>query len=114
MRAGAHTHARAYVGGARIEDNDGSSHNRAMPVLRPMALRSSERPGVRTRNIAGGAQEMKQAKLVLTDGQVCCPCCGYALRVGATIRLKATREIGQMPLYDETKLEAIEEAERHG
>ena len=38
------------------------------------------------------------AKLVLDDGQVCCPCCGYALRVGATIRLRARRDISQMPV----------------
>ena len=63
---------------------------------------------------------MKTNKLVLSDGQVLCPCCGYSLRVGATVRLKATREIGQMPLIDDDEADAIarmlekKEAERHG
>ena len=65
---------------------------------------------------------MKTTKVVLSDGKVMCPCCGYGLRVGATIRLKATREIGQMPLVDDevvnewraAEAEAMEEAERHG
>ncbi len=65
---------------------------------------------------------MKTNKVALQDGKILCPCCGYGLRVGATVRLKATREIGQMPLYDEdtarevqaAEYEAKEEAERHG
>jgi len=52
-----------------------------------------------------------------------CPCCGYALRIGATVRLKATRVIGQAALRSEpeeiwndalARYEMKEEAERHG
>ena len=59
----------------------------------------------------------KQA--VLSNTKVLCPCCGYALIVGATVRLKATRELGQMPLQlDGDQASAVaamaEEAARHG
>ena len=59
---------------------------------------------------------MKAVKVALSDGSVLCPCCGYRLTVGATVRLKAHREIGQMTIGPEPGMMAvpIEEAERHG
>ena len=63
---------------------------------------------------------MKTTKAVLSETQVCCPCCGYALRIGATVRIKATREIGPQQMLDSdlvnavSQLLAVEEAERHG
>lgn len=63
----------------------------------------------------------KTKQVVLSNAKVLCPCCGYALIVGATVRLKATREIGQTPLQlDDDQANAVaqhlavEEAERHG
>lgn len=63
----------------------------------------------------------KTKQVVLSNAKVLCPCCGYALVVGATVRLKATRDIGQMPLMDDDEAGAVdqmlarkEEAERHG
>ena len=73
----------------------------------------------------------KQTKVVLAydvEGKRIrgmCPMCGYALIVDATVRLNATREIGQMPIDYEHLNEvtqemaaeeygAREEAERHG
>ena len=46
-------------------------------------------------------RHMKKKSVVLGTGTVLCPCCGYALRVGATVRLQATREIGQMTVGEE-------------
>jgi len=44
---------------------------------------------------------MKSVKAVLYGKMVRCPCCGYELDVGATVRLRARREIGQMPIVDD-------------
>ena len=66
----------------------------------------------------GEGEAMKTTKAVLSETQVCCPCCGYALRVGATVRIKATREIGPQQMLDSNQASAVaamvEEAERHG
>ena len=68
----------------------------------------------------------KTKQLVLGNGRVLCPCCGYALIVGATVRLKATREMPQKSIIDYDALNEAtqqmaaeeysmkEEAERHG
>ncbi len=66
----------------------------------------------------------KTKQVVLSNAKVLCPCCGYALIVGATVRLKGTRIIEcQVPLpfeldSDQTssvaQMLAAEEAERHG
>jgi len=61
----------------------------------------------------------KTNKVILGNAVVLCPCCGYALRIGATVRLKATREIGQALILDDDHANAVtqalehEEAERH-
>ncbi len=61
----------------------------------------------------------KTKQVVLGNGKVLCPCCGYALVVGATVRLKATREMPHEQLMlDSDQASAVacmvEEAERHG
>jgi xanthine dehydrogenase iron-sulfur cluster and FAD-binding subunit A len=68
----------------------------------------------------------KTKQAVLSNTKVLCPCCGYALIVGATVRLKATRELPQKPVIDYDHLNEVtrqmaeeeysmkEEAERHG
>ena len=64
---------------------------------------------------------MKTKSVVLGQAMVLCPCCGYMLRIGATVRLKATREIGQMPLMNDDEEALVrsavikqEEADRDG
>lgn len=44
---------------------------------------------------------MKKVQIALGDNSVLCPCCGYRLTVGATVRLKAHREIGQRTIGPE-------------
>jgi len=44
---------------------------------------------------------VKKKLVVLGATRVLCPCCGYALLVGATVRLEATRVIGQMTVGEE-------------
>jgi len=53
---------------------------------------------------------MKDKKAVLYGKPVRCPACGTELAVGATVRLKATREIGQMQLNDPEPLDEGQEA----
>ena len=55
---------------------------------------------------------MKKKLVVLGATRVLCPCCGYSLLVGATVRLEATRVIGQMTVGEEPPPRA--EADRDG
>jgi len=51
---------------------------------------------------------MKAVKAVLYGKPIRCPCCGNPLDIGATIRLKSDREIGQDKLTDYPNPETAE------
>jgi len=52
--------------------------------------------------------KVKSVKAVLYGKPVKCPCCGYPLQLGATIRLKAEHELGQDKLTDYPEQEKAE------